>query len=227
MLAAMIFSTLLSEGGPVMPLILLTALTGIVLACERVLVWAWWHYQERSLGALTSQAALAAWLAEPGVHSRETLLTGLLRQAAALGTLAPEQREARLQALLLAGVPRAETRIATIGWLGTILPMLGLLGTVSGMITTFQDLAITTSRQVLSQGLSEALWTTEVGLLGALPLLAAHHLLTRLKTRWLNRLERLLALLSANDALVAAESTAATESNAAGESATTGSRDEP
>lgn len=227
MLAAMIFSTLLSEGGPVMPLILFTALTGIVLACERVLVWAWWYYQERSLGALTSGAALAAWLAEPGVHSRETLLTGLLRQAAALGTLAPEQREARLQALLLAGVPRAETRIATIGWLGTILPMLGLLGTVSGMITTFQDLAITTSRQVLSQGLSEALWTTEVGLLGALPLLAAHHLLTRLKTRWLNRLERLLALLSANDALVAAESTAATESNAAGESATTGSRDEP
>ncbi|MBW8003898.1 MAG: hypothetical protein FVQ80_18195 [Planctomycetes bacterium] len=210
--ATMTFSTLLSEGGPVMPLILLTALAGIVLAIERVLVWAWWRYQERSLGALTSGAALAAWLAEPGGPSGETPLTGLLRQAAALRTLAPDVREAALRALLLDGVPRAETRIATIGWLGTILPMLGLLGTVSGMITTFQDLAITTSRQVLSQGLSEALWTTEVGLLGALPLLATHHLLTRLKTRWLNRLERLLALLFVTDATDATDA---------------GSRDEP
>ncbi len=73
--------------------------------------------------------------------------------------------------------------------------MLGLLGTVSGMILTFKDLALTTSRQVLSQGLSEALWTTEVGLLAALPLLAAHHLLTRLKARWLDRLEFHTALL--------------------------------
>jgi biopolymer transport protein ExbB len=222
--ATMTFSTLLSEGGPVMPLILLTALAGIVLACERVLVWAWWRYQERSLGALTNGAALAAWLAEPGGHSGETPLTGLLRQAAVLRTLAPEQREARLQALLLDGVPRAETRIATIGWLGTILPMLGLLGTVSGMITTFQDLAITTSRQVLSQGLSEALWTTEVGLLGALPLLAVHHLLTRLKTRWVNRLERLLALLFTTDVT---DVTDAGDAGDATDATDAGSRDEP
>ena len=73
--------------------------------------------------------------------------------------------------------------------------MLGLLGTVSGMITTFGELAVTTSRQILSQGLSEALWTTEIGLLAAVPLLAVHHGLTRLKARRLNRLERALALL--------------------------------
>ena len=47
------------------------------------------------------------------------------------------------------------------------------------------------------EGLSEALWTTEVGLIGALPLLAAHHVLTRLKARWLTHLERALALLLA------------------------------
>jgi biopolymer transport protein ExbB len=73
--------------------------------------------------------------------------------------------------------------------------MLGLLGTVSGMIVTFKDLALTSSRQVLSQGLSEALWTTEVGLLAALPLLATHHLLSRLQSRWMDRLEFCVALL--------------------------------
>ena len=206
--ATMNLSTLLNQGGPVMPLILLTALAGIVLACERVLVWGWWRYQERSLRAATRGDALAAWLEETGGASGETPLTGLLRQAAGLRGLALDVREAALQALLLESVPRTETRIATIGWLGTILPMLGLLGTVSGMITTFQDLSITTSRQVLSQGLSEALWTTEVGLLGALPLLATHHLLTRLRARWLNRLERSLALLFAAGASAATPATA-------------------
>jgi biopolymer transport protein ExbB len=87
------------------------------------------------------------------------------------------------------------TRIATLGWMGGILPMLGLMGTVSGMILTFRSLAATSSRQVLSLGLAEALYATLAGLLGALPLLAAHHVLTRLKARWLMQLERCLTLL--------------------------------
>ncbi len=121
----------------------------------------------------------------------------MLLRALPLRMLPAAQREAALQAALLARVPRVEARISTLGWLGTILPLLGLLGTVSGMITTFQDLAVTTSRQVLSQGLSEALWTTEAGLIAAVPLLAVHHLLSRLRSRWFTHLERNLALLFA------------------------------
>lgn len=183
---------LLLEGGPIMPLILLTALVGYVIAIERLLAWAGWHFRNRRFFVAPDVSTLAALLREsPG----DTPLADLLLQAQAVRHLPPERREPALQAALLARMPEVEARISTIGWLGTILPMLGLLGTVSGMITTFQDLAVTTSRQVLSQGLSEALWTTEVGLLGALPLLAVHHLLSRLKVRWINHLERAMALL--------------------------------
>jgi biopolymer transport protein ExbB len=105
------------------------------------------------------------------------------------------QRESAIHARVLACMPQVGTRIATLGWLGGILPMLGLMGTVSGMILTFRSLAATSSRQVLSLGLAEALYATLAGLLGALPLLAAHHVLTRLKARWLLQLERCLTVL--------------------------------
>jgi len=194
------FSTLLAEGGPIMPLIVGTALVGYVLAVERLLTWSWWHWRDGPLRRAHHRQALARavervtawrwWVRRP------TPLAHLLARAKALGPVSPGQLESVMHAEVLSRLPEVDARIATIGWLGGILPMLGLLGTVSGMIATFQDLAETTSRQVLSQGLSEALWTTEVGLLGALPLLATHHLLTRMRARWLTRLEIGLARIT-------------------------------
>lgn len=204
-LESMALPILLREGGPVMPLILLAALVGYVLAVERLLAWAADWRRERPFLRAPDAAALLARVravADATAAPPATVppAVAVLAAALALRPLAPEDREAALQPVLLEQWPRAEARIGTIGWLGTILPMLGLLGTVSGMITTFRELAVTTSRQVLSQGLSEALWTTEVGLLAAVPLLAVHHGLTRLKARRLNRLERALALLWAPEA---------------------------
>ena len=206
--------TVLQQGGPVMPLLLVAVVLGYVLSVERMLVWSWWRLNDRPLYRAHDARALRHALADLAERSRgmrvlgrllgmgrgahtevATPLADLLRTAMALATLPETHREQELQAAVLARMPQVEARIATLGWLGGILPMLGLLGTVSGMVATFGELAVTTSRQVLSQGLAEALWTTEVGLLGALPLLAVHHVLTRWRTRWLYQLERGSALL--------------------------------
>ena len=190
------FPTLIGEGGPLMPLILLAALAGYVLSCERLLAWAAWHWRDRPLLRVNNGAALAGRLKGLAAKADLTPYRRILTQALYAAKYPPEKREAAVQAAVMGQISKVEARISTIGWLGTILPLLGLLGTVSGMITTFQDLSVTTSRQVLSQGLSEALWTTEVGLIGALPLLAVHHLLSRLKSRWVNHLERALSLIA-------------------------------
>ncbi len=184
----------LREGGPVMPLILLAALAGLVMSAERLLVWAWWLYRDRGLNRAEDAPALRAGLLDAALNARPTPMRWLLRHTEPFRALPPDQREPAVQAKLLACLPEVGARISTIGWLGGVLPMLGLLGTVSGMIFTFKSLATTVSRQVLSLGLAEALWTTEAGLLGALPLLAAHHVLTRLKSNWLIHVERCLAL---------------------------------
>jgi len=63
-----------------------------------------------------------------------------------------------------------------IATLGEIMPMLGLLGTVSGMIHVFEAITAkgTGDAQVLAGGISEALLTTQVGLAMAIPTLFCH-----------------------------------------------------
>jgi biopolymer transport protein ExbB len=61
--------------------------------------------------------------------------------------------------------------LALIGVLAAIAPFLGLLGTVTGMIATFDVLAVfgTGNAKAMAGGISEALITTQTGLLVAIP----------------------------------------------------------
>ncbi len=72
-------------------------------------------------------------------------------------------------------------------------PLLGLLGTVTGIITTFKLLTVFGSGDIkmLSGGISEALITTEYGLYVAIPALLAHSMLSRKAKALADRMERL------------------------------------
>jgi biopolymer transport protein ExbB len=61
--------------------------------------------------------------------------------------------------------------LSTIGVLAAVAPLLGLLGTVTGMIATFDVLAVfgTGNARAMAGGISEALITTQTGLLVAIP----------------------------------------------------------
>jgi len=90
-------------------------------------------------------------------------------------------QEAKAHEAIIALLPRLERGLGAIAVLGGVAPLLGLLGTVTGMITTFQTvtLAGTTDIKLLSGGISEALITTEVGLAIAIPALLIHAWLAR------------------------------------------------
>jgi biopolymer transport protein ExbB len=76
---------------------------------------------------------------------------------------------------------RLEHRLSYLALIGTLCPMIGLLGTVSGMIDSFKIIANTATGapdpKMLAQGISTALFTTFVGLALAIPALAAYNLL--------------------------------------------------
>jgi biopolymer transport protein ExbB len=65
--------------------------------------------------------------------------------------------------------------------LGAIAPLLGLLGTVTGMITTFKVITLygTGDPKLMSSGISEALVATKWGLCVAVPTMLIHTLLAR------------------------------------------------
>ncbi|MGO2135047.1 MAG: MotA/TolQ/ExbB proton channel family protein, partial [Marinobacter sp.] len=88
----------------------------------------------------------------------------------------PEALEARLDEAMLAEQPRLERGQALVKMLAAVAPLLGLLGTVTGMIVTFQSITVfgTGDPQLMAGGISQALVTTVLGLITAVPLLFAH-----------------------------------------------------
>ncbi|MDN6181040.1 MAG: MotA/TolQ/ExbB proton channel family protein [Halomonas subglaciescola] len=88
---------------------------------------------------------------------------------------APEALEARLDEAVLAELPHLERAQPMVKLLAAIAPLLGLLGTVTGMIVTFQAITVfgTGDPQLMAGGISQALVTTVLGLVTAVPLLFA------------------------------------------------------
>jgi biopolymer transport protein ExbB len=86
----------------------------------------------------------------------------------------------KIHEVALKEVPLLEKHLSLIGTIATIEPMLGLLGTVTGMIRAFTVIALkgTGNPQALAGGISEALITTEAGLIVAIPLVYLHNILS-------------------------------------------------
>lgn len=76
---------------------------------------------------------------------------------------------------------RIEHRLSYLALIGSVAPMVGLLGTVDGMIMSFKVIANTTTGapdpQSLAEGVATALFTTLVGLLLAIPAISAYNIL--------------------------------------------------
>ena len=83
---------------------------------------------------------------------------------------------------------RLEHRLSYLALIGTISPMVGLFGTVWGMIDSFSVIAtspVTPKPALLAEGISKALFTTLVGLAIAIPAIAVYNILR-------NRIDRLV-----------------------------------
>ena len=75
---------------------------------------------------------------------------------------------------------KLEHRLSYMALIGTISPMVGLLGTVQGMISSFSVIAnspTTPKPSELAAGISTALFTTLVGLFIAIPAIALYNIL--------------------------------------------------
>jgi len=97
-----------------------------------------------------------------------------------------------LQEVALADIPKLERFLNVIAVIGTMMPILGLLGTVTGMIATFDVITVkgTGDPRALAGGISQALITTEAGLVFALPIILLHSFLSSRVDTLLAEMER-------------------------------------
>lgn len=116
------------------------------------------------------------------LHSPQGLVDNplgrVMLQAQANAQTDPETLEIRLDEAVLRETPRLERGLTTIKILAAVAPLLGLLGTVVGMIETFQSITLfgTGDPQLMAGGISQALVTTALGLCVAIPLVFLHSL---------------------------------------------------
>jgi len=116
----------------------------------------------------------------------------------ALSTPVSQQRDDLLVAYLMEYKHKLERYMGVVATSASVAPLLGLLGTVSGMITTFKLMTIFGSGDAatVSGGISEALITTELGLIVAIPSLLVSALLIRKARSYSHKLENFAIKLS-------------------------------
>ncbi|MES1168149.1 MAG: MotA/TolQ/ExbB proton channel family protein, partial [Oleiharenicola lentus] len=140
--------------------------------------------------ARVAQGGRAA--AEPALASfrsttREIFSTGLEHM-----DLSKIVLEEHLQALLLKQRLHFERRLPLLAVIATAAPLMGLLGTVVGMVKTFALITVfgTGNAGKLASGISEVLVATELGLAVAIPTLVVHAFLSQRIHKNLATLER-------------------------------------
>ncbi len=156
------------QGGLVGYVIIALGALGMLLAVFK-LIWLL-----RVGGRVQRQADALDQLRDDNPLGRILGVIGNRPQVADLDTL-----ELKLDEAILRETPALERGNSLIKLLAAVAPLLGLLGTVTGMIATFQAITLfgTGDPKLMAGGISQALVTTVEGLVVAIPLLFLHGML--------------------------------------------------
>jgi biopolymer transport protein ExbB len=113
-----------------------------------------------------------------------------------------ETLELKLDEAVMRETSRLERFIALVKVVSVVAPLMGLLGTVTGMIRTFQSITLfgAGDPRMMAGGISEALVTTMLGLLVAIPLVLLHTALASNTKKIVNVLDEQSAGLIARQA---------------------------
>ncbi|MEO0336444.1 MAG: MotA/TolQ/ExbB proton channel family protein, partial [Pseudomonadota bacterium] len=167
-----------NQGGVVGYIILALLLVGLIIVGERFFVL------QKMEGEMKTQ--LASDTADENNPLGQIQAAYHKYKDAGLETL-----ELKLDEAIIKATPKIKRGITTIKILSGVAPLLGLLGTVTGMILTFQTITLfgTGDPKLMAGGISQALMTTVLGLVCAIPLILLHNFISSKSQRMVQILE--------------------------------------
>ncbi len=172
------FMALMAKGGPIMWVI-------FVAACIAMMMLIWQSFRIYNLSSSAKNDYTHLQNSYDFIPSNSAYNSSPVAQLLTLinwGDVTNKEDLAKEMNIHLAEImPKLEGTLPTIATLGSLLPMLGLLGTVIGMINVFEAIALhgTGDPEEMADGISQALLTTASGLIIAIPIIFFHHLLAR------------------------------------------------
>ncbi len=168
----------LKSGGVLVIPILLVGLAAIIISLERIFFLSKVRSNTDALMTKVTELvfqgdferALATTKPHENRPTGKVLMAGLVHK-----NQNQEVIESAMSEAILTQIPRLERFIGTLKVLAAVAPLLGLLGTVTGMINTFQVITThgTGDPRLMAGGISEAMVTTQVGLAVAIPIMMA------------------------------------------------------
>ena len=176
----------LQVGGPVVWLLLVISVVAIAIVIYKM----WQLIQARPDDIVHLQPAINAWVE----HDHSTAKSKLSKQAFAhdivkftMENLSDNQHDEavikeEIERISIAKLSELRSLLPALEVIGTLSPLLGLLGTVLGMINAFQAMEVAGNQvdpSVLAGGIWQALLTTALGLAIAIPVLAAFNWMDR------------------------------------------------
>jgi len=180
-------ASLIDKGGPVMWVLLGYSVVAVAIVVERLVqlnllprvsgdIDSLYHVEGKRIAPEAAIAIGVREAAEEGVKD-------LVRVASRIGS---DQ------------LARMESGLRTLAWLGNTAPLLGLFGTITGMIKAFQVIESAGGKvdaTVLAGGIWEAMVTTGAGLAVAIPVLFLLHFLEGLVDKRAKSMQRVASLV--------------------------------
>ena len=175
----------LAVGGPVLWVLLAVS----VVALAIVLVKVWQFVQQRPETCPDVDTALDRWRATEWDEARGALdslhpvsVVVALSMDELMNGIDDDMVRQEVDRLATVHLNRLRALLPALDGIGTLSPLLGLLGTVLGMIVAFQQMEVAGAQvdpSTLSSGIWQALLTTAVGLGIAIPAIAVHNWMER------------------------------------------------
>ena len=181
----MVVIELLSRGGWMMWVILGVSVIAMAITLDRVLML---YIRarlnvSRFLAGVMSQVEQQNYrgaLETCNIQSQHPL-PRVLKAGLAKSNRREKEIERAMEEEMLRAIPRVNKGVGFLGLLGNTATLLGLLGTIFGLIKAFAGVSAasaTARQQVLAEGISMAMYTTAFGLIVAVPILFAHQLIS-------------------------------------------------
>jgi len=166
-------------GGVFMHPILLCSVAGLALIIERA-----WFFTRARTDSRRLMSELMHTLQDQGLdaaqrmlHARRGPIAAVLHSGLARAKRGPGAVEKAIETAASIEIAVLERGLIWLATVANIAPLLGFLGTVSGMIHAFEAIAAAeeVSAKLVATGIYEALITTAAGLIVAIPVQAAHN----------------------------------------------------
>ncbi|MCU7556054.1 MotA/TolQ/ExbB proton channel family protein [Alteromonas sp. ASW11-19] len=184
------------EGGPFMFPIALVLALGVAIAIERyIFLSGAKRTNKRAFAEIEPMLNASQYDSVVRMSERDNApVTRVIGAGIARLKLSPRRDDVEyaMEEGLMETIPRLEQRTPYLGTLANIATLLGLLGTIIGLIAAFSAVANADPSEkasLLSQSISVAMNTTAFGLISAIPLLAFHAMLQTKTTEIVDSME--------------------------------------